>query len=1287
MSVVSARKTLLGRPAPPGHRWVSELSVASFPYLADHRLQGLIILPGSAYLEMALAAATAVDHKTPSTIEDISFERAFVVPSEGTRSLHIALSRGAGRAWEFAATAADKGIRHARARLVDAGAPVGSLADRLRLNEADPQQGADLDAESFYRRLSNVGNAFGHAFRRLERCRVSEGAAVGVLRATATCASAQPQHLFDSTLLDTAMQVLTATTDVAGHTFALVGCERLTLHRTGGDAVQVHARMRPGRNAADELVGDAAVVDGEGRPILDVAGVRLRCLQLPVSAVGPPAAAERASTTIAVAASFTAEPLKDALSFWFDTLAVAATISFAPYNQTFQQLLDPASPLRSNSGGANVMLVRVEDLAWQDTITAPRGHANGDPLPANRPHFSVPGVGEIAHLANYETEFLYDEIFRRQAYLRHGIALDDGACVFDVGANIGLFTLFVRSRCPDARIFAFEPCPPIYELLRANAAAYPPGAVTFDCGLADANAERPFVYYPHSPAFSSFVGDEVRDRAVVETVVRNALRTRLAERAPALDPLVGQFMHRRLDSETYRCRTRTLSSIIAEHDIERIDLLKIDAEGSELGVLAGIDDEHWPLIHQIVAEVHSAAAAQMACELLQRRGFDVVSEAAAGLLRDTGFVHLFARSKDRANAGRPKQAWAETLERNADDFVQAVAVMQKATRVPCLVAVCPRSARADRASAGGDVLDDFEARLADRLAAVAGVHVLTPADIQRAYPVADYADARAEEWGGIPYSHSFFAALATMTARRLMALWQPPIKCIVLDCDNTLWAGVCGEDGPTGVYIDPGRRALQDFVVRQHELGTLVCLCSRNHPADVYSVLARREDMPLRLSHVAASRLNWEKKSANLASLAAELDLGLESFAFIDDDPVECAEVRANRPEVLTLCLPADAAKISHFLDHVWAFDRIRVTDADRARTDQYRRERQRRAWRGKAMTLASFIAGLELRVETRPCTPAERARVAQLSMRTNQFNTTTIRRSEAELDELLDRNGLECWTVRVEDRFGDYGLVGATLFRAAGGVLRVDALLLSCRALGRGVEHRMMAMLGGIAQQRGLTEVAVQFIASGRNEPARRFLADLATCRPGEDGAMSFTIAADAAASLVFAPADSPGEQEPTGLVEAEAPTGVMRWDSILYQRIATDLADVDAVAAAAKHEQRRRRPVLRSAFAKPDDDLERELAELWQRRLGVEEVGVDDNFFELGGTSLLAVQIMAELNQRLGIAVPTTAVFEGTSIRGIAAMLRVNADATGTSGQRRGQRRRDVSRGARAQMRGAMR
>ena len=142
-------------------------------------------------------------------------------------------------------------------------------------------------------------------------------------------------------------------------------------------------------------------------------------------------------------------------------------------------------------------------------------------------------------------------------------------------------------------------------------------------------------------------------------------------------------------------------------------------------------------------------------------------------------------------------------------------------------------------------------------------------------------------------------ALATAIARKIHALSHPPYKVIALDCDDTLWSGICGEDGPAGVALDPPRRALQEFMAARRAEGMLLALCSKNNEEDVVETFRVHPEMPLRFEDFAARRINWESKGANLAALAAELDLGLDSFILVDDNPKECVEAQNAAPAIL----------------------------------------------------------------------------------------------------------------------------------------------------------------------------------------------------------------------------------------------------------------------------------------------------------------------------------------------------------------------------------------------------
>ncbi|GGO15312.1 HAD-IIIC family phosphatase [Microbispora bryophytorum] len=555
----------------------------------------------------------------------------------------------------------------------------------------------------------------------------------------------------------------------------------------------------------------------------------------------------------------------------------------------------------------------------------------------------------------------------------------------------------------------------------------------------------------------------------------------------------------------------------------------------------------------------------------------------------------------------------DQVEAVATDLVAALRTSARASGTPHVLVVCPPSPEHGSPEA--------HARLASRLARAfegdRAVSVLTSAEPYEPEPEAVH-DAFADRTGNVPYTDRYFAALAAAAARRLHAMTTPRPKVVAVDCDGTLWDGVVGEDGPDGVVIGPQRLEIWRELARQVAAGRLLCLCSKNEEKDVREVFARHPELPVGLDDVAAMRVGWEAKSQSLRSLAAELDLGLDSFVFLDDSPVECAEVRAGCPEVLTLRLPAGAAEAAAFLRHCWPLDLTAVTEADRERTRRYQEERQREQARGE-MSLADFFATLDLRVTITPAGPEHEARAVQLAERTNQFNLSGARRLDGE----------EKFVVDVRDRFGDYGVVGLTDVRTEGDTLRAGAFLLSCRALGRGVEHRMLAHLGALARERGLARVALAFRATERNQPARDFLAALpATVEPsGEEEAWYVLGAADAAA-VVHTP--GPAEERaagPAGTTGPVEPAASAGWAAV--ERIATRLTGADAILDA----MRAARPVTEVAGASP---VEAAVMRMWAELLDVAPTSVSDGFFQLGGHSLRLVQFMARVRAEFGVELP---------------------------------------------------
>ncbi|WP_392535306.1 amino acid adenylation domain-containing protein [Nostoc sp. C117] len=797
---------------------------------------------------------------------------------------------------------------------------------------------------------------------------------------------------------------------------------------------------------------------------------------------------------IVITATFTSEPIEDSLSYWFQEIEVPYSIEFAPYNQIFQELLNPASLLSNNQNGVNVVLVRFED--WEETKNRLQLTVDDylkEQIFGDRLRHTLPNHLEIAHLNQYETEYLYQEIFSDRVYLKHGIVFNEDDCIIDVGANIGLFTLFAQQKSPKGTIYAFEPAPHAFDKLQINAKLYCQNTHLFNCGLGGERAEETFTFYPHSSVFSSFAADTEQDEKAIRSVIINMLQRDNSLDQESLERLADEFLKDRLEREIYQAQLRTLSEIIEEYKIEKIDLLKLDAEKSELAILQGIKDHHWSLIKQIVMEVHDQEGSTIkhVMRLLEDKGFQFVVDEES-LLHGSGLFNIYAtRPKlKQSSASQQFEKNPVQLEQTVKDFGSALKTATTRSPIPYLVCICPPSPTTD--AANNTLHERMQELLAADLKDVSGMYLIKSQELTSTYPVKEYYDPYGDELGHIPYTPTFFCALGTILARKIFALQSSPHKVIALDCDHTLWSGICGEDGVGGVKINPPYRTLQEFIIAQQAAGKLICLCSKNEQEDVFAVFDQHPDMVLKRHHLVNWRINWESKSENLKALATELQLSLDSFIFIDDNPIECAEVRANCPEVLTLQLPEQPDRIPQFLEHYWAFDQLQTTQEDQQRTNLYQQNVQRQFLQQDSLSFSDFLAQLNLEIEISPMQNQQLSRVAQLTQRTNQFNLTTIRRSEAEIQQLCNLESLECRVVKVKDRFGDYGLVGLLLFESQENALSVDTFLLSCRVLGRGVEHKMLAYLGTLAQERGLERVELFYRPTKKNQPAWDFLVSI---------------------------------------------------------------------------------------------------------------------------------------------------------------------------------------------------
>ena len=594
------------------------------------------------------------------------------------------------------------------------------------------------------------------------------------------------------------------------------------------------------------------------------------------------------------------------------------------------------------------------------------------------------------------------------------------------------------------------------------------------------------------------------------------------------------------------------------------------------------------------------------------------------------------------------------LTRNAADLVDAVRAAVARSSVPLIVVLCPNAPSSLVNPEACKLFGEIEQQLIVALDQISNLYLVRPHEFRK-YPAKQAYDPQRDQLGHIPYTSLFYAALGTILARKIHVLTSLPYKVIVLDCDNTIWSGVVGEDGIEGIGISEVWHQMQERMVELSDKGFLLCLCSKNNEADVLDVFDKRTDMVLKRDHLVSWRINWQPKSENIKSLAQELKLGLDSFIFLDDNPVECAEVRSACPDVLTLQIPKNEL-VARFLDHVWPFDRLNITSEDQQRTVMYKQEIERARFQTQSLTIDQFLNGLNLQVKLSQPAPSQLSRLAQLTQRTNQFNFTTLRRTEAEFQQVLS-GGLECRVVEVSDRFGDYGLVGAMVFSNAKGVLEVDTFLLSCRVLNRGVEQRMLNDLGKIALERNLLTVMATVFTTKKNQPARDFLEKVAApFRETIERGDRYRIPAAIAAACVLSH-DSVELEPSPGSGNAGEPPSVMPWVGVSrrYERIATELFSTEQVLCALQDRSKRARSrsKLDRPFVAPRTEIEQRVAELWGKLLRIEPVGIHDNFFELGGTSLRAVELVAQIDRQLGQRVSLTSFIEAPTVEQFARLL----------------------------------
>lgn len=320
-------------------------------------------------------------------------------------------------------------------------------------------------------------------------------------------------------------------------------------------------------------------------------------------------------------------------------------------------------------------------------------------------------------------------------------------------------------------------------------------------------------------------------------------------------------------------------------------------------------------------------------------------------------------------------------------------------------------------------------------------------------------------------------------------------KCIVLDLDNTLWGGIIGEDGFEGIKLghDPVGKAFSEFqniLLALHQRGIILAINSKNNPEDALHVIKNHPNMVLKEKHFACMKINWSDKVQNMREIANELNIGLDSMVFFDDDPVNREYLRTNIPEILIVEMPKDPVQYAPVLMGMNDFNVLKITEEDLNRGSMYLQEKQRKSLEQKATNIEDFLQQLDIRLKIKKANNFTIPRISQLTLKTNQFNLTTRRYQEEDIHNLIKAG---CWVgcAQVEDKFGDNGITGVFVVKKNPSEWFIDTFLLSCRIMGRRIEDGMLAEILKEAKQQGIKTVKGEFIPTNKNAPSANFLSD----------------------------------------------------------------------------------------------------------------------------------------------------------------------------------------------------
>lgn len=371
--------------------------------------------------------------------------------------------------------------------------------------------------------------------------------------------------------------------------------------------------------------------------------------------------------------------------------------------------------------------------------------------------------------------------------------------------------------------------------------------------------------------------------------------------------------------------------------------------------------------------------------------------------------------------------------------------------------------------------------------------LLDVAGIAETVGLADWHSPALWNLAKLPFADAFVPLYAEHVARIIGAMRGKSRRCLVLDLDNTIWGGVIGDDGIEGIQIAQGdatgeaHLSVQQLALALRARGIVLAVSSKNTDSVARRPFKEHPDMLLKEEHIAVFQANWNDKATNIRAIAKELALGLDSFVFLDDNPAERGLIRQELPEVAVPELDSDPASYARTLAAAGYFEAINFSEEDRARAEMYQANARRLSLHSQTADLQSYLRSLEMRIVFGSFNRTTRARLTQLINKSNQFNLTTQRYTESQVEQLETDPDVMTLHARLIDRFGDNGIICVVICRATGPARwTIDSWLMSCRVLGRGVEQAVLAEIVFHARAAGIETLEGVYLPTDRNEMVR---------------------------------------------------------------------------------------------------------------------------------------------------------------------------------------------------------